>query len=290
MHGMDFAVACGVLRKKRVSLADVPRPGLFTGLATAVLIAGTAVVVCTRRRAAEAARDEAEGFEDTFLASVSHELRTPLNAIVGWARVLRSRSLSEADREHALDAIDRNVRAETQLIADLLDEASLSRGHLELSPRVCNLNEMIRHAARTLQLALRARDVRVDLRLGSADLYVHADETLFEQAIWRLLSNAMHASRPGGTIRVDTARVGTEVRVRVRDFGDGIDRAVLPRVFDAFHQVPLPARRPGLGLSLSLVRRVVELHGGVVEAASAGRGTGATFSIRVPVARHVSVG
>jgi signal transduction histidine kinase len=287
---MDFAVACGVLRKTRVSPASVPRPNLFTGFATLGLIAGAALVLCTRRRAAEAARHETEGFKDTFLASVSHELRTPLNAIVGWARVLRTRSLSEADREHALDAIDRNVRAETQLVADLLDEARLSRGRVELSARACDLNEMIRHAAHTLRLALRARNVRVDLRLGSADLYMHADETLFEQAIWRLLSNAIHASRPGGTIRVETARVGSEARIRVRDFGDGFDRALLPRVFDAFRQVPLSVRRPGLGLGLSLVKHVVELHGGAVEAASGGRGAGATFTIRLPAARRVIAG
>lgn len=238
----------------------------------------------TRERQAIRAAEHAAQLKDELLATVSHELRTPLNTIVGWVHVLKSGSLTRADSARAIEAIDRNARVQMRLVSDLLDEASLSQGRVVLTVRACDLEVVVRKAVSTLTAAATARGLRVDMHFGVNDLTVQADEVRLRQVVWNLVSNAVKFTPAGGHIEIDAARADDEASVRISDSGEGIEADFLPFVFDAFRQAPASSKRVGLGLGLSLVRQLVELHGGHVDVASPGKGRGATFTVRLPMA------
>jgi signal transduction histidine kinase len=241
----------------------------------------------TRRKTAEAdarkVAERASRLKDEFLATVSHELRTPLNAIVGWVHVLKTGSLNHAESQRALDAIDRNARAQTRLVADLLDEAVLSQGLVTLAVHPCDLEILVRNAVASLGAAARARGQRIEMNFESPGLIVDADETRVGQVVWQLVANAVKFTPIGGSIHIETACSADEVSVRVVDSGEGIEPDFLPFVFEPFRQGETGAKREGVGLGLSLVRHIVELHGGTVSAASRGKGRGATFTFSLPM-------
>ncbi len=240
-----------------------------------------------RRKAAEArarfAAERAEDLTDEFLATVSHELRTPLNAIVGWTHLLKTGALGAAESTRALDAIERNAQAETLLVSNLLDEARLRQRPAPLHLVRSDLEPIVRRAVDALTDVAEAQALEVEVVFEREPVMINADRERLEQAVWNLVSNAIKFTPRGGHIRVEGARADGRARVCVIDSGEGIDPVFLPYVFEPFRQGPTHARRAGVGLGLSLVKQIVELHGGTVEAASLGRGHGSTFSLNLPV-------
>jgi signal transduction histidine kinase len=225
--------------------------------------------------------------KDHFLATVSHELRTPLNVILGWAVVLREREQELGPEvQRALGVIERNARAQARLIEDVLDLSRISSGKLSLDLGPVQIGEAVRVAALNVRPAAEAKGITltVDGDLEGPQLMINADGDRVQQVLWNLLSNALKFTPKGGSIAVFTERVGSEVRVRVSDTGEGIPAAVLPHVFEPFRQADASTtrRHGGLGLGLSLVNQIVAAHGGNVEAASAGAGQGSTFLVRLP--------
>jgi CheY-like chemotaxis protein/nitrogen-specific signal transduction histidine kinase len=213
--------------------------------------------------------------KDEFLATLSHELRTPLNAILGWARLLSTGQLDAATSKRAIEIIDRNSQLQARLIEDLLDISRIITGKLRLEFRAVELRSVIEGA---LDAVRPAAEARRDAIL--------CDPGRLQQVIWNLLSNAIKFTPPDGSVTLTTARSNGNVVITVRDTGMGIDPDFLPHVFDRFRQQDPATTRShgGLGLGLSIVRHLVELHGGTVDAASDGTGRGARFTVSVPLA------
>lgn len=239
-------------------------------------------------KAAQEARDEAETanrMKDEFLATLSHELRTPLNAIVGWTKILRSTKVDDEDREAGLEVIDRNARAQAQLIEDLLDISRIISGKLTLDVQRINLHEVIEGALGAVLPAAEAKGVRVHKVLDSLAGPITGDPNRLQQAVWNLLTNAVKFTPRGGKIQVLLERVNSHVEISVIDTGQGIHPDFLPHVFDRFRQADgsTTRRHGGLGLGLSIVKQLVELHGGSVRVKSPGEGQGATFVLALPI-------
>jgi PAS domain S-box-containing protein len=237
--------------------------------------------------AERAARSDAERtsrLKDEFLATLSHELRTPLNAIVGWSQVLRNRHGPE-DLARALDVIERNAKVQTQLIEDLLDMSRITSGKLRLDVQRVDLQEVIRSAVASVQHAADAKQIRVQTVLDPLAGPVRGDPARLQQCFWNLLSNAIKFTGKGGRVQVVLERVNSHVEVSVADDGQGIPPEFLPYIFERFRQADASTTRQhgGLGLGLSIVKHLVELHGGTVRAKSPGLGQGATFSVSFPV-------
>jgi len=235
-----------------------------------------------------AARDQAEhlsAMKDEFLATLSHELRTPLNAILGWAAMLQRGTRDEATLRRGLETIERNARAQGQLIDDLLDMSRIVSGTLRLDVQRIELAKAIEGALGTVQPAVLARQIVLRSELAD-DIEVHGDPGRLQQVLWNLLSNAVKFTPSGGTVTVALAREGVEALVRVSDSGIGIAPDFLPHVFDRFRQqdASITRRHGGLGLGLAIVKQLVELHGGTIAVASAGENSGTTFTLRLPLA------
>jgi PAS domain S-box-containing protein len=232
------------------------------------------------RREAEAANRS----KDEFLATLSHELRTPLNAIVGWSHLLRTGQLDEAQRERAVEVIDRNAKTQAQIVADVLDVSKIVMGKLRLEVRPVELAGVIGEALDTLRPAAAAKDIAIDTLLAAGHR-VSGDPDRLQQVVWNLVSNAIKFTPNGGRIRVVLRGANGCAEMEVADTGPGIRPDFLPHVFERFRQSDSSSTRAygGLGLGLALVRHLVELHGGTVTATSAGvEGEGATFLIRLP--------
>ncbi len=228
---------------------------------------------------------EANRMKDEFLATLSHELRTPMNAILGWAQLLREGKLDAATTARAVQTIDRNARVQTQLISDILDVSRLVSGKLRLDIRPVELVRAVEAALDTVRPAAQARNIDLQTALDAGTGLVSGDVDRLQQVVWNLLSNAIKFTSPGGHIRVAVDRLESHVQLTVQDSGIGIDRDLLPHVFERFRQGDSSSTRPhgGLGLGLALVRDLVELHGGTVRAASAGRDQGSIFTVKLPV-------
>jgi signal transduction histidine kinase len=228
---------------------------------------------------------EANRAKDEFLATLSHELRTPLTSIMGWAEMLSLGILDEAARRHAVEVIEKSARSQAQLIADLLDVSRISAGRLRLDVRPVELRPIIEAAADVVRPAADARSIRLDLKFDPKDCCrVSGDPDRLQQIVWNLLSNAVKFTPEGGRVSVRTAAVGNQAEMTVTDTGPGIPPEFLPHVFDRFRQAENHMTRAhgGLGIGLSIVRHLVELHGGTVRAESEGEGRGATFRVRLP--------
>jgi signal transduction histidine kinase/ActR/RegA family two-component response regulator len=232
------------------------------------------------RRDAEAA----SRLKDEFLMTLSHELRTPLTAIFGWVRMLATKTLPEDDRTRAIGAIERNARAQTRLIDDLLDVSRAISGKLRLEPRILNVPDVVRSAIETIAPAVDAKNIRLDLQVQAGVEPIFADPDRVQQIVWNLLSNAIKFTPTGGTITLSVADAGEGVEILVSDSGIGINPEFVPYVFERFRQADAGSRRRfgGLGLGLAIVRHLVELHGGSVRADSGGEGRGATFRVMLP--------
>ncbi|WP_397570040.1 response regulator [Schlesneria sp. T3-172] len=237
-------------------------------------------------RVARAAAERANHLKDDFLATLSHELRTPLSAIVGWAQVLKYAGvLPEHELAEGVAAIERNAKIQTQLIDDLLDVSRITSGKLHLEVKPVNLSEIAEGALESLAPAIRAKEVEVIRHFASDTGAVTADASRLQQVIWNLISNAVKFSKPGGSIVVTAQGDDSAVELSVIDHGSGIATDFLPHIFERFRQEDASSTRKhgGLGLGLSIVKHLVELHGGTVRAHSEGPGTGAEFIIRLPV-------
>ena len=236
---------------------------------------------------AETARqvaEEAIHLKDEFLATASHELRTPLNAIVGWVHVLQSGALANDDqRRQAVNAIDRNAKIQTRLIEDLLDVSRMIQGRVSLTVAPLDLRGVIEAAVETTRHAAAAKDITVDVQMPDAPIPVIGDEHRLQQVAWNLLANSVKYTPRGGRVTISLSRDNGRAHIRVADSGDGIEPSFLPHVFEPFRQGQSRTMRSGLGLGLAIVRRLVDLHGGRIVAASEGAGKGATFTVSLPV-------
>jgi PAS domain S-box-containing protein len=233
----------------------------------------------------QAAR-EASRLKDEFLATVSHELRTPLTAIVGWLHLVRTGQMDEAAVGRALETVERNARSQAQLINDLLDVSRIVTGKLHLDVRPVALAAAVDGAITSVRPAADAKRIRISAALDPDLPPVQGDRDRLQQVFWNLLSNAVKFTPEGGRIEVSVRAAGPVVEIEVRDTGQGIPREFLPHVFDRFRQADQSTTRAhgGLGLGLSIVRHLVELHGGSVRAESAGEGLGAAFAVTLPLA------
>ncbi|HEX8180116.1 MAG TPA: ATP-binding protein [Pyrinomonadaceae bacterium] len=228
---------------------------------------------------------EANRMKDEFLATVSHELRTPLTSMMGWVELLQLGMLDEQGRAHALQVINKSAQAQAQLIADLLDISRIVSGRLRLDVRSVELADVIEAAADVVRPAADAKSIQLHMKLARNGGLVSGDPDRLQQVIWNLLANAVKFTPEGGTVEISLTSAGKHAEITVADNGAGIAPDFLPYVFDRFRQGDSTTTRQhgGLGLGLAIVRHIVELHGGTVEAASAGLDQGATFRLRLPL-------
>jgi PAS domain S-box-containing protein len=240
--------------------------------------------------AERAARIEAQRtvhMKDEFLATLSHELRTPLNAILGWTQVLRMRAKGSEESQlvQGLTVIERNARAQVQLIDDLLELSRILAGQVRLDVQRVALVDVIRNAMESVQPAADGKGVRLESVLDARRGIVSGDAARLQQIVWNLLSNAIKFTPKGGRIQVLLERVNSHIEITVSDTGIGISAEFLPHVFGRFtQQDSTPARKyGGLGLGLAISKQLVELHGGSISAKSAGEGKGAAFIVRLPL-------
>ncbi len=242
-----------------------------------------------RDQALEKARDEAEmanRAKDEFLAVVSHELRTPLTPVLAWARMLRSGQLDQTATLRAVGSIERNVKAQAQLIGDLLDVSRIITGKLRLDVRQVDVAAVVEAAVESVRPTADVKGVRLHATIDPRVGLISGDPDRLQQVIWNLLSNAIKFTPKDGSVQVELQRVDSHAEIIVSDTGKGISAEFLPYVFDRFRQADSTITRSfgGLGLGLAIVRHLVELHGGRVRAASAGEGQGSTFTVELPVA------
>ena len=221
---------------------------------------------------------------DEFLATVSHELRTPLTSIIGWIQLLRLEHDPESLAE-GLETIDRNARAQSRLIEDILDFSRINAGKLRLNVQSVDFAEVVDAAIDVVRPAADAKQIRIERMLDSEAGHISGDHDRLQQVVWNLLSNAVKFTPRGGKVQVRIERVNSHCELAVSDTGEGIAPGFLPFVFDRFSQADSSSTRAhtGLGLGLGIVRHLVELHGGTVEAFSPGIGYGATFVVRLPL-------
>jgi PAS domain S-box-containing protein len=239
-------------------------------------------------RAERAAREEAERvgrLKDEFLATVSHELRTPLNAILGWASLLRRLAPGSDDHTRGLQTIERNARVQGQIIADLLDMSRIISGKVQLDVQAIDLQDVINAALDAVKLSIEAKKLRLRVTLDARAGRLRGDPGRLQQVFWNLLTNAVKFTPSGGRIDVVMERVNSHVEVSIEDSGIGIKPEFLAFVFDRFRQADASTtrRHGGLGLGLSIVKHLIELHGGSVRVKSGGDGLGATFVIALPI-------
>jgi PAS domain S-box-containing protein len=241
-------------------------------------------------RAARAEAERANRLKDEFLGNLAHELRTPLNSISLWTRALQQ---SPRDQEHmmrALNAIERNVTAQTQLISDLLDVSRITSGKLRLDLQPTNLAEVVKTSVEVLLPAAIAKKIEMESVVDPQTGPVNGDPFRLQQIVWNLVSNAIKFTPQGGRIEVRLQLEGNEAVIRVSDNGQGIRPELLPLLFERFRQgEEAPgASHTGLGLGLSIVKHLAELHGGSVAASSRGPNYGSTFTVRLPIAEVAS--
>jgi len=223
--------------------------------------------------------------KDEFLATVSHELRTPLNAILGWARMLESKRLTPERAEHATAAIVRSAATLEHMVEDLLDAARIVKGTLRLTPQPVDLRIVTQAALDAVGPMAAARNVQLTFEAALGTRTIIGDADRLQQVIWNLLANAIKFTPEGGRVNVVIESVNDHMELRVVDTGCGISSDFLPHVFERFRQAEgaTTQRHTGLGLGLSIVLQLVELHGGTVDATSEGLERGATFTIRLPI-------
>jgi signal transduction histidine kinase/CheY-like chemotaxis protein len=238
-----------------------------------------------REQRARASAEEANRAKDQFLATISHELRTPLTAILGWTSMLRTRQFEPDRLQQIHESVYRNAEMQAQIVNDLLDVSRIVMGQLRLDLQPVDACEVARLSLETIRPAALAKGVRLESDIPVAECLVSADAARLQQVIWNLLSNAVKFTPKKGRVQVRVERVNSHIEIVVSDTGVGIRPDFLPHVFERFRQADAgPTRQTaGLGLGLSIVRHIIEMHGGSVDVASDGEGKGATFRVRLPV-------
>lgn len=243
----------------------------------------------TERRRAEEEKlrlvqaQESNRLKDEFLATISHELRTPLNAILGWSAILEAKAEDPETRRIA-ETIRRNSQAQARLIEDILDMSRIVSGNLRLEIRRVDLAEILEEGVEVVRPAADAKGISI-VEWAGGPAVIAGDPARLQQVVWNLLSNAVKFTNEGGEITAEVEQTGSMVRLAVGDTGQGIDPEMLPHVFERFRQADSSTtrRNGGLGLGLSIVKQIVELHGGVVSASSKGPGKGARFEVHLPI-------
>jgi signal transduction histidine kinase/DNA-binding NarL/FixJ family response regulator len=241
-------------------------------------------------REARATAETANRLKDEFLATLSHELRTPLNAIVGWTSMLTRGQVEPARMPRVFEALDRNAQSQAQLIADVLDVSRIVTGKLQLQVSTVDMCDLVAQATDSVRAAAAGKNIELSLE-ETSNCLVRGDAGRLQQVVWNLLSNAIKFTPVGGSILIAVSRDQRQVVVSVADTGAGIPQEFLPHVFDRFRQADQTSTRShgGLGLGLSIVKHLVELHGGSVSASSRGQGQGACFAVRLPAAELTDV-
>jgi PAS domain S-box-containing protein len=287
-----------------------PEPTVFTERTERIVrgIAAQAAVAIDNARLYEAARQAAEErkvllenerlarldaertsqMKDEFLATLSHELRTPLSAILGWAQVLRRGGRDQNDLSKGLQTIERNARAQAQLIEDLLDMSRITSGKVLLDMQVVSPAGFVDAAVETVRPAADAKNIRIEKHYVDTPGMIAGDPARLQQVVWNLLSNAIKFTPRDGLVEIILARTETGVAITVRDNGAGIKPEFITHVFERFRQADasMTRRHGGLGLGLAIVKHLIEQHGGTVRAESAGEGRGASFTIELPLAKQ----
>jgi signal transduction histidine kinase/ActR/RegA family two-component response regulator len=247
--------------------------------------------ITERKRAAEAERqarryaEEANQAKDEFLAMLSHELRSPLSAILGWAVILRREELPRERARHAFEVIERNARAEAQLVESLLDLSRIAAGKLKLDTERVDLISVVETVVDSLRPAADTRGLTLEVAALPGPVVVIGDSGRLQQIFSNLLTNAMKFTPRGGHVQVRLTRIGSQAQVQIIDDGEGIDTDFLPHIFDRFRQAESATGRAhgGLGLGLAIVRELVHAHGGTAVAESQGKGQGSTFTVTLPI-------
>ncbi|MDN4059901.1 ATP-binding protein [Massilia sp. YIM B02769] len=244
-------------------------------------------VLLESEREARAEAERSSQMKDEFLATLSHELRTPLSAILGWAQVLRRGGKDEADRQRGLQTIERNARAQAQLIEDLLDMSRITSGKVLLDIQTLAPSSFLDAAIETVRPAADAKNIRLEKRYDANPGMIAGDPARLQQVVWNLLSNAIKFTPRDGQVIVELAQRDGSVLITVRDTGAGIKPEFITHVFERFRQADasMTRRHGGLGLGLSIVKHLIEQHGGTVRAESPGEGLGSSFAIELPLAK-----
>ena len=241
-----------------------------------------------REQAARAEAERANRTKDEFLATLSHELRTPLSAILGWSHLVRTGKLDDSNMARAFETIERNARSQSQLIDDLLDVSRIITGKLKIEPQNVDICSVIDGAVEAVRPAFETKKIQLETELDASGNFVSGDANRLQQIFWNLLSNSIKFTPEGGNVVVSARRNGSNVVVSVSDSGIGITPEFLPYIFDRFRQADGSTTRVhgGLGLGLSIVKHLVELHGGRIQVESEGNDKGSTFKVSLPLARE----
>ena len=242
-------------------------------------------VLLESERAARVEAERASRMKDEFLATLSHELRTPLNAILGWSSMLAGGVIDASQSKQAIDVIARNARSQAQIIEDLLDMSRIISGKIRLDVQRIDLPSVLKTAIESVRPAADAKGVKLTSVLDPTPGVVSGDANRLQQIFWNLLTNAVKFTPKGGRVQVLLERVNSHVEASVIDSGEGISPEFLPQVFDRFRQADASTTRKhgGLGLGLSIVKNLVELHGGSISVRSAGKNQGSTFTVSLPL-------
>ena len=248
-------------------------------------VAGWAAIAIDNARLYQEAA-EANRLKDEFLATLSHELRTPLNAVLGWAHMLREGTMQPSMHQRALESVERNARVQAQLVEDLLDVSRIMAGKLQIKSNPVDLADVVANAIDTVRAGATAK--RLSLRVHAPSegrIVVTGDADRLQQVVWNLVSNAVKFTPTGGRVDIELGRTDVRAEILVRDNGQGIDPSFRPHLFQRFRQMDASKTRQhgGLGLGLSIVRHLVEAHGGTVAAESDGVGHGSTFRVELPL-------
>jgi PAS domain S-box-containing protein len=245
----------------------------------------TRAALAVQNARAYARANEASRLKDDFLATLSHELRTPLNAVLGYIRMLRSGMVTPERTATALETVERNATALQQIIEDVLDVSRIVAGRLRLAVQAVDLPSILRESRATVTPAADAKGVRIEMIVDPSLPPVPGDPDRLQQIVWNLLSNAIKFTPRGGKVQLRLSRVSSHVEIVVADTGAGIAADFLPHVFERFRQADATFTREhgGLGLGLAIAKQLTELHGGTISAASDGPGTGATFTVALPL-------
>jgi PAS domain S-box-containing protein len=284
----DDGAECWLASYGRVHRDEHGEPTRFMGIALDITARKHAEQQRERvLRLEKAARTEAENLarlKDEFLATLSHELRSPMSAILGWLHLMRSGRLDAEQQTKAIETIERNAQLQNKLINDLLDISRVIAGKLDLKREPVRMQDIIDRAVESVQVAAHTKAVRISTELQQVP-EVHYDAARMQQVFVNLLSNAIKFTPEGGTVEIIGRRNGDRYDISVRDNGEGISPELLPHLFERFRQADgsTTRRHGGLGLGLAIVRHLVELHKGTVQASSEGKGKGATFTVRLPL-------
>ncbi len=263
---------------------DAEHVALFEALARQAALTIDNALLYAEAQQERARAEEANVAKDQFIAVVSHELRSPLSAMLGWAQMLQEEEPGSPMYVRGLETIERNARAQSQLIEDLLDVSRIAVGKLEIQPVPVSVPTLITAALDSARPAVLAKGLTLESRIDGDVGSLVADPDRLQQVIWNLVTNAVKFTPKGGVIDVTASREGSQIEIRVRDTGIGIADDFLPKVFERYHQAKQGSKKTGgLGLGLAIVRQIVVLHGGTVTAESEGLGKGAMFTVRLPI-------